>query len=133
MTERQIKDLKHIKDRIEFYTGLDVTTDTRERKYVYARMVFCRIIRDRYRMTVKTIGQFLGRSHCTIVYLTKNFKTIEKYEKEFYKVYQYILLEMDSEQIYIGRKPIGEKRDIDKDILKVREAIKDAVESLQIV
>jgi hypothetical protein len=62
----------------------------------------------------------------------RNFDTIEKYEYSFNKVYQYILLEMESEQIFIGKKPRGEKRDIDKDILKVRDAIQDAVEALQI-
>jgi len=133
MTQRQIKDLNYIKDRIEFYTGLDVRTDTRKREYVYARIVFSKIMRDRFFMTYQTIADYLGRSHCLILYSLNNWDTIEKYEKELYKVYQYILLEMDSEQIYIGRKPIGEKQDIDKDILKVREAIIDAVESLQMV
>ena len=31
MTERQLKDLNYIKDRIEFYSGLDIRKKTRER------------------------------------------------------------------------------------------------------
>jgi len=133
MTEREEKDLNYIKDRIEYWTGVDVTTDSKKRKYVNARMVFCRIIRDRFKITTQTIGDFLGRSHCTIVYLTKNWHTIERFDKKHYKVYLFILLEMDSEEIFIGKKPRGKKQDIDIEVLMVRKAIKDAVESLQIV
>ena len=132
MTERQIKDLNYIKDRIEFYTGLDIRKDTRKREYVYARQVFSKIMREEFMMTMDTIGKYLGRSHCSIVYAMKTWDTIESYEPQYYKVYQYILLEMDSEQIFIGKKPVGEKRDIEQDILRVREAIKQTIESLQI-
>ena len=132
MTERQIRDLNYIKDRIEFYTGLDIRKDTRKREYVYARQVFSKIMREEFMMTMDTIGKYLGRSHCSIVYAMKNWDTIESYEPQYYKVYQYILLEMDSEQIFIGKKPVGEKRDIEQDILRVREAIKQTIESLQI-
>jgi predicted transcriptional regulator len=127
MTERQIKDLNYIKDRVEFYTGLDIRKKTREREYVYARMVFCKIIREEFLMTMDTIGKYLGKSHCTIVHYMKNFDTIEKYEYSFNKVYQYILLEMDAEQIFIGKKPIGERKDINKDILEARDKIQKAV------
>lgn len=132
MTEREEKDLNYIKDRIEFYTGLDVRKNTRKRDYVYIRIVFSKIMREEFLMTYQTIGDYLGRSHCLILYSLKNWDTIEVYEPKLFKVYQYILLEMESEQIFIGKKPIGERRDIEKDILRVRETIKDAVESLQI-
>ena len=130
--ERREKDLNYIRKRILFYIGLDVKENTRERDYVYARMVFCKVMRNEYKMTFNVIGKYLGRSHCTMVHYMRNFDTIEKYEHSFNKVYQYILLEMESEQIFIGKKPRGENRDIDKDILKVRDAIQDAVEALQI-
>jgi hypothetical protein len=139
MTERQIKDLNYIKDRVQFYTGLDIRKKTREREYVYARMVFCKIMREEFLMTMDAIGKYLGKSHCTIVHYMKNFDTIEKYEYSFNKVYNYILLEMDSEQIFIGKMPMGERKDINKDILDAREkmqkavrlAIKDAVKGYE--
>jgi chromosomal replication initiation ATPase DnaA len=106
--ERREKDLNYIRQRILFYIGLDVKENTRERDYVYARMVFCKIMREEYKMTFNVIGKYLDRSHCTMVHYMRNFDTIEKYEYSFYKVYQYILLEMESEQIFIGRKPRGE-------------------------
>jgi|13_taG_2_1085334.scaffolds.fasta_scaffold02898_14 predicted transcriptional regulator len=133
MINKRERDLNYIKDRIKFYTGLDVRTDTRKREYVYARIIFNKILREHFMMTMSTIANYLGRSHASIVHSMKNFETIEKYEPNFYKVYQYILLEMESEQIVIGKKPMGEKQDIDKDVLKVREAIKKAIDSLQIV
>jgi len=132
MTERQLKDLDYIEDRIVFYTGIDIKKNTRKREYVYARMVFIKIMREEFNINMKTIAKYIGRSHCTIVYSMKNWDTIKNYEPEYYKVYHYILLEMESEQIFIGKKPIGERRDIDKDILKVREAIKQTIERLQI-
>ena len=132
MTERQLKDLDYIEDRIVFYTGIDIRKNTRKREYVYARMVFIKIMREEFMMTLETIGKYLGRAHCTVVYALKNWDTIESYEPKYYKVYQYILLEMESEQIFIGRKPIGERRNIEQDILRVRKTIKDAVERLQI-
>lgn len=141
MTERQIKDLNYIKDRVYFYTGLDIRKKTREREYVYARMVFCKVMREEFFMTMDTIGKYLGKSHCTIVHYMKNFDTIKKYEYSFNKVYNYILLEMDSEQIFIGKMPMGERKDINKDILDAREkmqkavrlAIKDAVKGYECI
>lgn len=133
MTKRQEIDLNYIKDRIEFYTGLDVRTDTRKRDYVYARMVFCKIMREEFLINLATIGEYLGRSHCSVIYAISNFDIIENYEKGFYKVYQYILLEMESEQIFIGKKHMGDKKDIDRDVLRVREALKQTIESLQII
>lgn len=127
MTERQIKDLNYIKDRVQFYTGLDIRKKTREREYVYARMVFCKVMREEFLMTMDAIGKYLGKSHCSIVHYMKNFDTIENYEYSFNKVYKYILLEMDSEQIFIGKMPMGERKDINKDILEAREKMQKAV------
>ena len=39
---------------------------------------------------------------------------------------------MDSEELFIGKMPVGKENNIDKDILKVRSVIQKAVEALQI-
>lgn len=127
MTERQKKDLDHIKNRIEFYTGLDIRENTRERDYVYARMVFCKIMRDEFLMTMSAIGQYIGKAHCTVVYYIKNFDVIEKYDYNYNKMYNYILLEMDAENVFIGTKFMGKKRDVSKDILDAKDKIQNAV------
>jgi hypothetical protein len=132
MIERQIKDLNYIKDRIKFYTGLDVRKNTRKREYVYIRMVFADIMRYRFQMKLKTISDYLGRSHCAIIHSLKKFEELENYEPYLYKVYKYILLEMDSEELFIGKMPVGKENNIDKDILKVRSVIQKAVKALQI-
>ena len=131
MKERQIKDLNYIKDRVEFYTGLDIRKKTREREYVYARMVFCKIMREEFFMTMDAIGKYLGKSHCTVVHYLKNFDTIEKYEHNYNKMYNYIQLEMNAEHIFIGTNFMGKKKDISKDVLdfndKIQKVIRTAV------
>ncbi len=129
MTERQLKDLNYIKDRIEFYSGLDIRKKTREREYVYARMVFCKVMREEFLMTMSAIGKYLGKSHCTVVHYMKNFETIEKYEYNYNKMYNYILLEINAEHMFIGTSFMGKKRDISKDVLEVNDKIQEAVRS----
>ena len=141
MTERQIKDLNYIKDRVEFYTGLDIRKKTREREYVYARMVFCKIMREEFFMTMDAIGKYLGKSHCTVVHYLKNFDTIVKYEYNYNKMYNYIQLEMNAEHMFIGTNFMGKKKDISKDVLDfndkiqkvIRTAVKEAVKEYEAI
>lgn len=127
MTERQIKDLNYIKDRVEFYTGLDIRKKTREREYVYTRMIFCKIMREEFLMTMSAIGEYLGKSHCTIVHYMKNFDTIKNYEHNYFKVYNYIQLEMNAEHLFIGTNFMGKKRDISEDILEFNDKIQKVI------
>lgn len=63
----EMESLKGIIDRV---FNVDMVMPTRKRDYVYSKMVFSKIMRDRG-CRLELIGSFIKRDHATIVYYTK--------------------------------------------------------------
>jgi len=63
----EMESLKGIIDRV---FNVDMTMPTRKRDFVYSKMVFSKIMRDRG-CRLELIGSFIKRDHATIVYYTK--------------------------------------------------------------
>ena len=131
MTEKQIQDLDYVRDKILFHTNIDVKNPESKVKNINARIIFCNIARIQYKeMSIKTIGQYLGKSHPSVSRYLRDFYLIENYERFYFEVYKAILFEMDSEKL-MNIKKIS-KHFISSKIIKVREALKEVAEALQI-
>lgn len=65
-----IKEMQSLKDIIDRVFNVDMAMATRKRDYVYSKMVFSKIMRDRG-CRLEVIGSFIKRDHATIVYYTK--------------------------------------------------------------
>lgn len=70
-----IKEMESLKEIIDRVFNVDMTIPTRKRDYVYAKMVFSKIMRERG-CRLEIIGSFIKRDHATIVYYTKIIDSI---------------------------------------------------------
>lgn len=124
------RSLEHIRERILNYTEIDVKHKSKKRVYVYARMIFTKIMREEFLHTYEKIGDFLNRSHCAMLYSYNSFETIEKYEPKFYKTYKLILTELEQEDLIIRSKIFGAMED-EQQIIKIRDIIKDTINNIK--
>lgn len=135
MTEKQIKDLDYVRDKILFHTNIDVKNPESKIKNINARIIFCNIARIQYKeMSIKSIGNYLGKSHPSVSRYLRDFYLIQNYtnnyERYYYDVYKAILFEMNSEKL-INIKKIS-KDFVSNKISKLKQALKEVAEALQI-
>lgn len=64
--------LNQIQEYVQDQTGLDLTTKSRERDYVYARAVYFYLCREHTPFSTKKIGGSLGKDHATVLHAIKN-------------------------------------------------------------
>jgi hypothetical protein len=64
-----MNELKYIVDTI---FDVDITNSVRKKNFVEARMVFTKILRDKG-VTLVSIGNYLGKNHCSILNYMGNF------------------------------------------------------------
>ncbi len=67
-TEDKNSEMNELKDIVESMFLVDIKTKSRIRDAVDARMVFCRILRDRGHQWT-SIGKYLSKDHSTIIHL----------------------------------------------------------------
>ena len=120
--------LEHIRQRILYHSNIDVKEPSRKREYVYARIVFVKIMRDEFfECTFEEISKFLGKNHSTLIYAYNKFYTIEKYEPKYYRMYKLLLIELEQEHLIIKSKVFG-KLEQEKEIAYAREVVIDVME-----
>jgi predicted transcriptional regulator len=135
MTEKQIKDLDYVRDKILFHTNIDVKNPESKIKNINARIIFSNIARIQYKeMNIKSIGNYLGKSQPSVSRYLRDFYLIQNYtnnyERYYYDVYKAILFEMNSEKL-INIKKIS-KDFVSNKISKLKQALKEVAEALQI-
>ena len=64
--------LNQIQEYVQDQTGLDLTTKSRGRDYVYARAIYFYLCREYTPFTTKKIGESLGKDHATVLHAIKN-------------------------------------------------------------
>ena len=57
-----------IKKLVEQYYELDITSQTRKRKYVEARAMYYRLVRDNTRLSLECIGKTVSRDHASVLH-----------------------------------------------------------------
>lgn len=131
MRDKSENSLEHVRQRILSYSNLDVKNTSRKRDYVYARVVFVKIMRDEFiDCTFEHIAEFLDKTHSSLIYAYNQFTTIEKYEPKYYKMYKFLLIELEQEHLIIKNKVFGHLEE-EKEIAYAREVVVDVMAKVQ--
>lgn len=132
MTEREMFNYKWLRDRIIYYTDVDVLDNRRTRENVNARVIFSKIAREQFWHTWGRIGQYLGKDHATVMHSAKGFEVLKMYEYKFYKAFQMILIELEGEEMIVRHHNLGIKNEIDQEVIDYRESIKNTIKELRV-
>lgn len=85
-------ELSRIADIVSELSGIDIRKNNRQRQYIYARCVYYKVVRELTYASTKKIGKAVGRDHATVLHNLKHtFPIIERYEKDFYRLYKHAL------------------------------------------
>lgn len=85
-------ELSKIADIISELSGIDIKNKSRQRRFIYARCIYYKVVRELTYASTKKIGKAVGKDHATVIHNLKNtFPVIERYEKEYYTLYKHAL------------------------------------------
>jgi hypothetical protein len=90
----KIDKINLLRERVNAFFKVDITTKSRENDEVYARAVYyhiCKILDST--MTTTAIAKTVNRNHSTIVYALNKFKIAYEYDKNFKQVYDDFIAE----------------------------------------
>tara|TARA_R110002012_G_C11642643_1_gene610796 strand:+ start:1165 stop:1602 length:438 start_codon:yes stop_codon:yes gene_type:complete len=88
MESLEVKTLKYIVNNI---MKLNVDSPTREYKYIKARAICYKILREQNNMSYQSIGRFFSKTHATVIHAIKEFDSMMAYDKEMKEDYQNII------------------------------------------
>jgi len=95
MESLQVKTLKYI---VNNTMNLNVDEPTREYKYIRARAICYKILRDQNHMSYQSIARFFSKTHATIIHALKEFDSMIKYDEQMEEDYKNILSVWDKPQ-----------------------------------
>lgn len=72
-----------VKEIVEDYYKLDITTQTRKRPYIEARAIYYKLLRDHTHYSLHAIGATMEKDHSTVLYFTRKAKDWLLYDKDF--------------------------------------------------
>jgi len=75
--------LEQLKQEVERRYGFEISGQTRKRKVVYARKVFCKLGRL-MEYTFQDIGNTIGVNHCSALYHNNTFYSVEGLDVKIY-------------------------------------------------
>jgi len=73
---------KLIKNLVEDYYKLKIDSKTRQRKYVEARAIYYKLLRENSRMSLQAIGKTMNRDHATALHSIRQIKDWLEYDKQ---------------------------------------------------
>jgi len=77
-----------IKQLVENYFKIDITTKTRKREYVEARAIYYKLLRDHTRMSLSAIGETMNKDHTTVLHFTRKIKDWMEYDPQIKQDYE---------------------------------------------
>ena len=77
-----------IKEIVEDFYKLKIDSNTRRRKYVEARAIYYKLLRDNSRMSLEAIGKTMNRNHATALYSLKNIEDWLEYDEQLKQDYE---------------------------------------------
>ena len=82
--------MKHemIKEIVEDFYKLKIDLKTRQRRYVEARAIYYKLLRDNSRMSLEAIGKTMNRDHATALHSLKNIKDWLEYDEQLRQDYE---------------------------------------------
>lgn len=81
---------KLVKEIVEDYYKLKIDSKTRQRKYVEARAVYYKLLRENSRMSLQAIGNTMNKDHATVLHSLRQIKDWLEYDKELKRDYNTI-------------------------------------------
>ena len=81
---------KLVKEIVEDYFKLKIDSRTRQRKYVEARAIYYKLLRENSRMSLQAIGKTMNRDHATALHSLRQIKDWLEYDKEIKRDYNII-------------------------------------------
>ena len=81
---------KLVKEIVEDYYKLKIDSKTRQRKYIEARAVYYKLLRENSRMSLQAIGKTMKRDHATVLHSLRQIKDWLEYDKEIKRDYNTI-------------------------------------------
>ncbi len=81
---------KLVKEIVEDYYKLKIDSKTRQRKYIEARAVYYKLLRENSRMSLQAIGNTMKRDHATVLHSLRQIKDWLEYDKELKRDYNTI-------------------------------------------
>lgn len=79
-----------IRNIVEEYYNLNLSTQTRKAEYVEARGMYYKILRDNTRLPLSKIGKELGKDHATVLHSLRNMIDWIKHDSQVRKDYDTI-------------------------------------------
>jgi len=86
-TQRNRENIQHLKTLIEKQTGKDITKNTRQIEYIYARKIYYKILTLTTKMSYKSLGDTLGQTHATVIHALNNFEWDYNHNPAFKEAY----------------------------------------------
>lgn len=81
---------KLVKEIVEDYYKLKIDSKTRQRKYVEARAVYYKLLRENSRMSLQAIGNTMNKDHATVLHSLRQIKDWLEYDKQLKRDYNTI-------------------------------------------
>lgn len=79
---------KEIQKKVEKYFELKLREKSRKRRYVYARMIYYKLVRNfNPNMSLQQIANTMNLTHATVLHALKEFPSVCKFDKQFTKDY----------------------------------------------
>lgn len=75
----------------ENYFKIDIFSNTRDYRYVYARMILFKILREDFGMKFQEISDISGKHHATVIHLVRKFHDIISYDKTLKRDYDRVM------------------------------------------
>jgi hypothetical protein len=116
---------KGLKILINDELSVNIERNTRERPVVEARAMYFTILKHNTNLTLKTIGETVGRDHATVLYAIRNFPAWLDQNPYLKKSYDVILEKVQEE--YKRLKPKDIKRqnaDLKYQLFNAKQQIK---------
>ncbi len=77
-----------VKEIVEDYYKIDITTNTRKRAYIEARAIYYKLLRDYTKYSLHAIGATMEKDHSTVLYFIRKAKDWLLYDKDFENDYK---------------------------------------------
>jgi len=83
-----MRSLKEIQEKVELYFGLKLNTKCRRTEYIYARMIYYKLVRNFHPdMSYQQIANTMNKNHATVLHALKEFPNVCRFDKQFTKDY----------------------------------------------
>ena len=82
-TTREIRDLETIKDYVNRYMQIDISSPIRQRSYVYGRAMYFQLSRSFTTHSLTDIGSVVNKDHASVLHGLKIFKNFRAWNENY--------------------------------------------------